>query len=209
MSFLSTSIDHHCEKLVLEVIPKTQHRTIAIKIKAAISPQEVPFRRRYNLKKTDWECFAKSVDMGITNIYPRPDSYGFFVDLIKEASSQNIPCGYICCITDETKELYEDYKMQFENYSFNSETTEIGNRLSDKIAEAQQKKWPTPVESTDFTHINRNAWKTINKVLKDYAQPQQQCKVTTDQVAHQLLLNGKGNCTHRPSKAKITDNHIT
>ena len=31
----------------------------------------------------------------------------------------------------------------------------------------------------------------------------------TDQVAHQLLLNGKGNSTHLPSKAKITDNHIT
>ena len=28
-------------------------------------------------------------------------------------------------------------------------------------------------------------------------------------MAHQLLLNGKGNLTHQPSKAKITDNHIT
>ena len=33
--------------------------------------------------------------------------------------------------------------------------------------------------------------------------------MTDDQVAHQPLLNGKGNSTHRPSKAKITDNHIT
>ena len=59
------------------------------------------------------------------------------------------------------------------------------------------------------THSDRKAWKTINKLSKDYAQPQQQCKVTADQVAHQLLLNGKGNSTHRPSKTKITDNHIT
>ena len=28
-------------------------------------------------------------------------------------------------------------------------------------------------------------------------------------MAYQLLLNGKGNSTHRPSKTKITDNHIT
>ena len=49
----------------------------------------------------------------------------------------------------------------------------------------------------------------MNKLSKDYEQPQQQCKVTDDQVAHQLLLNGKGNSTHRPSKAKITDNNIT
>ena len=157
------------------MIPKTQHRpiSIAIKIKAAVSPQEVPFRGRYNLKKADWEGFAKPVDMGITDIVPTPDNYGSFVDLIKKASRQNIPCGcrtsYICGLTDESKELYEDYKMQFENDPFNSETTETGNRLSDEIAEAQQKKWQTLIESTDFTHSSRKAWKTINKLSKDYA----------------------------------------
>ena len=49
LSFVSTSNVHQCKKLVLELIPKTQHRPIAIKIKTAVSPQEVPFRRRYNL----------------------------------------------------------------------------------------------------------------------------------------------------------------
>ena len=51
-----------------EVIHKSQHRPIAIKMKA-VSPQEVPFRRRYNLMKTDWEGFAKSAEMCITNPY--------------------------------------------------------------------------------------------------------------------------------------------
>ena len=78
----------------------------------------------------------------------------------------------------------------------------------DEIAEALQKKWQTLIESTDFTHSSRKRWKTINKLCKDYAQPQQQCKVTSVQVTHQLLLNGKGNSIHRPSNAKITDNHI-
>ena len=99
--------------------------------------------------------------------------------------------------------------MQFENDPLNSETTETGNRLSDEIAGAQQKKWQTLIKSTYFTHSSRKAWKTIYKLSKDYAQPQHQYKVTADQVAHQLLLNGTGNSTHRPSKAKITDNHIT
>ena len=53
MSFVSTSIAHQCEKLVLEVIPKTQHRPIAIKIKAAVSPQEVPFRYGYYRHRAD------------------------------------------------------------------------------------------------------------------------------------------------------------
>ena len=82
--------------------------------------------------------------MGITDIVSTPDDYGSFVDLIKKASRRNIPRGcrtsYICGITDESKELYEDYKMQIENDPFNSETTETGHRLSDEIAEAQQKK---------------------------------------------------------------------
>ena len=56
---------------------------IEIKIKAAGLQQEVRFRRRYNLKKADWEGFAKSVDMGITDIVPTPDNYGSFVDIIK------------------------------------------------------------------------------------------------------------------------------
>ena len=63
----------------MEVIPKSQHRPIAIKLKAAVSPQEVPFTRRYYLNKADLEGFSKSVDMGITDIVSTPDNYGSFV----------------------------------------------------------------------------------------------------------------------------------
>ena len=38
--------------------------------------------------------------------------------------------------------------MQFENDPFNSKITETGCRLSDKTAEALQKKWKTMIEST-------------------------------------------------------------
>ena len=92
--------------------------------------------------------------MGITDILPTPDNYASFVDLIKKVSRQNIPRGwrrsYICSITDETKELYEDYKMQFENDLFNSKRTETGSRLSDETTEAQQRKWQTMIESTNL-----------------------------------------------------------
>ena len=40
--------------------------------------------------------------------------------------------------------------MQFENDPFNSKITETCCRLSDKTAEAQQKKWKTMIESTDL-----------------------------------------------------------
>ena len=115
------------------MIPKTRHRPIAINIKAVVSPQEV-------LNKADWEGFPKYVDIGITEIVPTPDNYGSFVNFIKKASRQNIPHGchtsYICGLTNET--------------------TETGNKLSNEIAEAQQKKWQALIQFF-FTHSSRNA----------------------------------------------------
>ena len=65
------------------------------------------------------------------------------------------------------------------------------------------------IESTAFTHSSRKAWKTINKLTKDYTEPQQQCNVTADQVAHQLLLNGKGNKLHGPRREKMPRQTVT
>ena len=70
-------------------------------------------------------------------------------NLLREHQDRTFPvvaASYICGLTDETNELHEDYKMQFENGPFNSEATETGNRLSDEIAEAQQKRWRTLIE---------------------------------------------------------------
>ena len=39
------------------------------------------------------------------------------------------------------------------------------------------------------------------KTIRDVS-PQQQCSVTADQEAHQLLLNGKGNIDHVPQREK-------
>ena len=104
------------------------------------------------IKKADWKGCNKSVNMGINDISQTTDNYRYFVDIIKKASRQNIPRGYhtsySCGLTTETNELYEDYKMPFKNYPFNSET---GNRLCNEIAE----KWQTLIESTDFTQHNR------------------------------------------------------
>ena len=65
------------------------------------------------------------------------------------------------------------------------------------------------IESTDFTHSSRKAWKTTNKLTKDYTEPQPQCKVTADQVARQLLLNGKGNKLHVPRRGKMPRQTVT
>ena len=60
--------------------------------------------------------------------------------------------------------LYENYKMWFENNPFNSETTETGIIISDEIAEAQQKKWKTLIESQQQKSVE-NYQQTV-KVLR-------------------------------------------
>ena len=104
--------------------------------------------------------------------------------------------------------MYEDQR-RFAEDPFNEDTVRVGDALLDEIPETQRSKWKEMIESTDFTHSSRKAWKTINKLTKDYTEPQQQCKVTADQVAHQLLLNGKGNKLHVPRREKMPRQTVT
>ena len=266
LAFVSYSIAHLAEKDVMDVIPKTRHRPISIKLNAAIRPRNVTFRRRpvqpttpactwwnrpeednssgklesthpfrtsvksdqvffgvesvmrvnadslliraaatstsgtlndlttdlimannNNLKKAKWQSYAKEVENGIANTNPEK-----FVNLVRRSSNKNIPRGcrtsYVCGLNDQSKDMYEDYQRRFAEDPFNEDTVRVGDALLDEISEAQRSKWKEMIESTDFTHSSRKAWKTINKLTKDYTEPPQQCKVTADQVAHQLLL---------------------
>ena len=191
----------------MDAIPKTQHRPISIKLNSAIRPRNVPFRRRYNLKKANWQIYAKEVDNGITNTNPVPENYEKVVNLVRRASNKNIPRGcrtsYVCGLNDQSKDMYEDYQRRFAEDPFNEDTVRVGDALLDEISEAQRSKWKEMIESTDFTYSSRKAWKTINKLTKDYTEPLQQCKVTADQVAHQLLLNGKGDKLHVLRREKM------
>ena len=82
------SIAHLAEKDVMDAIPKTRHRPISIKLNAAIRPRNVPFRRRYNLKKAKWQSYAKEVDNGNANTNPVPENYEKYVDLVKRSSNK-------------------------------------------------------------------------------------------------------------------------
>ena len=142
-----------------------------------------------------------------------PENYEKFVNLVRRSSNKNIPCGcrtsYVCGLNDQSKDMYEDYQKRFVEDPFNEDTVRVGDALLDEISEARRSKWKEMIESTDFTHSIRKAWKTINTLTKDYTEPQQQCKVTAAQVAHQLLLNGKGNKLHVPRREKMPRQTVT
>ena len=59
------------------------------------------------------------------------------------------------------------------------------------IAEERRKTWHALIESTDMFKNSKKAWSMIGNLRGDPEAVPLQPKVTANQVAHQLLLNGK------------------
>ena len=103
LMFVSNNIANQCEKVVLDPIPHSQHRPIGLR--AVNTSRTVPFRRRFNLKKTHWGNFAKDTDSYIQDLSALPTHYDTFVEMLKRSSMRNIPRG---CGTTYTPGLTDD-----------------------------------------------------------------------------------------------------
>ena len=71
--------------------------------------------------------------------------------------------SYVCGLNDQYKDTYEDYQRRYAEDPFNEDTGRVGDVLLDEIPEAQRSKWKEMIESTDFTHRSRKAWKTSSQ----------------------------------------------
>ena len=56
-----------------------------------------------------------------------------------------------------------------------------------------------------MTHNSRQAWKTIRMLSNDPTSSSPQCIVNANQVAHQLLVNGRGNMPSKPKRPVIPE----
>ena len=52
--FASGSIANMCKKSIMDPITHTQHRPICVSAHPVMVPQTIPFRRRFNFMKADW-----------------------------------------------------------------------------------------------------------------------------------------------------------
>ena len=108
----------------------------------------------------------------------------------------------------------------FEEDPFSDATTEVDKKVMESISVECRKTWHALLDSTDMPKSSKKAWSTIRKLCGDPKAPPQQPKVTANQVANQLLPNGKSghrragkrNILTKPGKAigldKISTEHI-
>lgn len=92
----------------------------------------------------------------------------------------------------------------FEADTLSEETTAQGERVTKSIAQERSKTWNALIESTEMSNDSKKAWALIHKLRGDPKATPQHPKVTANQVANQLLENGKSG--KRGKKIKLNCN---
>ena len=206
LSFVSNNIASPSSKAVLEPIPHTQHRPIAILINAAVTPTAMPFRRRFNFKKVNFKAFSTDVDTRICDIDPSPENYDRSVEIVHATAGKHIPRGckknYVPGLTTDLAEQYNEYIQLYEQDPFSTATITTRDELAQPLTVEQRKTWQTLIEHTNMTHESKKSWSLIRKLSNDPRKADQHVNVTPNQVAHQLILNGKVPNRQRQSKIK-------
>lgn len=103
-----------------------------------------------------------------------------------------------------TSKLHE-YLRLFDEDPFSTDTIRSGVTLSQELAKAKQKRWTEMVESMDMSKSSRKAWKLLKRLSNDPTTPKVRSNVTPNEVAHQVLLNGK--TEGRKKNIRITRQH--
>ena len=124
------------------------------------------------------------------------------------ASRKHIPRGcitnYIPCLTYELKTVYEAYQEHYRCNPLGDGTKDAGHKLIELMAEQKKERWKEMITSIDLTHDSREAWKTIKSISNDPTTPTSPCLANANQVAHQLLVNGRGNMPTKPKRHILT-----
>ena len=72
------------------------------------------------------------------------------------------------------------------------------------MTEQKRKRWEEVITYTNMTHNSRKAWKTIRKLSNDLTTSNPPCLVSANQVAHQLLVNGRGTMPSKPKRPVLS-----
>ena len=191
-----------CRRGVLDPIPLTQHRPITITIRSPVTATHCPFRRRFNLKKANGSTFTNEIDQAIANIPAHPNHYNDYVDMVKKAARHNIPRGcqkeYIPGLSDESSDLLKLYDEEYNKDAFSESTIQLRDALLDEISDERRKIGKDMVENSNLTMNSKQAWATIRRLGADNVSPPVVTTVIADQIADQILSNGRRAVHRKP-----------
>jgi len=83
------------------------------------------------------------------------------------------------------------YEKLYENNPFDSATIREGEMLSMVISDIKINKCRYMIKGADMKHSSRKAWNMIKRLNSDPIQTKTPSKITADQIASQLIDNGK------------------
>ena len=130
-------------------------------ITAAVESQQVPFRRRFNFRKANWDAFRSELDSATQNIKPIVANYDVFVETLRKVSRWWIPRGcrqqHIPGLSTNSKTLYDTYTKLYEEDPFFEETITAGETLVSVIAKERRKAWQDMINSIDMTHNSKKS----------------------------------------------------
>ncbi|CAG7729988.1 unnamed protein product, partial [Allacma fusca] len=69
----------------------------------------------------------------------------------------------------------------------------LGDKLAAEIAQSRQENWQGLVEDLNFGKDSRRAWHLLKRLNGEKSQARSFTQTTANQIAHQLLINGKTN----------------
>jgi len=165
-------------------------------MKPVVEKETVPFKWRFNFKKANWRNFAEDLNKHVESIEPEEKHYETFIETVKNISKQHIlrvcRTNYVVALNKNSKDFLTMYEKLYEDYPFSENTIEAGDLLMKSLSESRSQKWTDMLGNLDLTQNSRWAWKTIKNLNNDPTTPKViHSNVTANQIAHQLLLNGK------------------
>jgi len=170
----------------------------------ALESNSIP---RFNFRKANWDNFTSDLDTKITAIEADPKKYEDFRKLVWEVARKHIPRGcrktYIPCLNDEGKQLYDMYITAYNSDPFSDETIQLGEELTMLLADERSERWKELITSIDMTHNSKKAWATIKRLDSEKYAQTRVAAVTPDQVANQLLQNGKPHNKEKGQQKKL------
>jgi len=213
------------DRRVLGKFPGSQHRPSLItppKLKALAHSDPM---KRWSFRKADWKCFRKAdwkcfrkgdwqrTDESVERMAP-PDTsdiegaYQDFCESLLSAAKQCTPLiwsptdlesprkNYMPCWDKECETLYPS----FIRAPVRTDSDRAASSLLSQLGQKKQERWEEAVNSIDFSHSSRKAWRTIKKLTGKSGRSFHQCPVSANSIATQLVKNG----THRTVDREFT-----